>query len=76
MSARYPSQTDSSGGVLMKITAFTPEGEPQTAEEVDRERIRQLAYDLYEKRGRVHGSDLDDWLRAESELTKKHEIPF
>lgn len=55
----------------MKITTVTPEGKPQTAEEVDQERIRRLAYNLYEKRGKVDGSDLDDWLLAESELTVK-----
>ena len=26
------------------------------------------AYELYEKRGREHGHDLDDWLQAEREL--------
>src|ERR1035441_402026 len=31
------------------------------------ERIRQRAYELYEKRGREHGHDLDDWLKAEEE---------
>lgn len=29
--------------------------------------IRQRAYELYEKRGREHGHDLDDWLKAETE---------
>jgi hypothetical protein len=41
----------------------------RSAEEEDRERIQRLAYHLYEQRGKVDGSDLDDWLRAESELT-------
>ncbi len=35
------------------------------------EDIRQLAYQFYEERGREDGQDLDDWLRAEEELTKK-----
>ncbi len=29
--------------------------------------IRQRAYGLYEKRGREHGHDLEDWLKAETE---------
>jgi len=33
-----------------------------------KERIRHLAYELYEKRGRQHGHDLDDWLKAENEI--------
>jgi len=30
--------------------------------------IARNAYELYEKRGREHGHDLDDWLQAEREL--------
>jgi hypothetical protein len=57
--------------VLMKTTTLTPEGKTRSAEEEDRERIQLLAYHLYEQRGKVDGSDLEDWLLAESELTKK-----
>ena len=35
--------------------------------------IRQRAYELYEARGREDGHDLDDWLRAEAEITDKSE---
>lgn len=30
-----------------------------------RERIAQKAYELYEKRGRTDGCDVEDWLEAE-----------
>lgn len=30
--------------------------------------IRQRAFDLFEKRGRADGLDVDDWLRAEKEV--------
>jgi hypothetical protein len=30
--------------------------------------IRQRAYELYVKRGRVQGHAVDDWLKAETEL--------
>jgi hypothetical protein len=33
--------------------------------------IARRAYGLYEGRGREHGRDLDDWLRAERELLKR-----
>jgi hypothetical protein len=33
------------------------------------EEIRRRAYVLYERRGREDGHDIDDWLRAEAELT-------
>ncbi len=35
------------------------------------EQIRVRAYQLYEQRGRRHGHDLDDWLKAEAEITRK-----
>jgi len=34
-------------------------------------KIRQRAYELYEARGREDGHDLEDWLRAEEEITAK-----
>ena len=33
-----------------------------------REEIAQLAYSLYQLRGRQDGQDVEDWLRAEQEL--------
>jgi hypothetical protein len=34
-----------------------------------REEIARLAYQRYESNGRKDGNDIDDWLRAEQELT-------
>jgi len=36
--------------------------------ELTEELIRVRAYRLYEGRGREHGHDLEDWLRAEAEI--------
>ncbi|MBS1851483.1 MAG: DUF2934 domain-containing protein [Acidobacteria bacterium] len=33
------------------------------------QQIRTRAYELYEERGRTDGHDMNDWLRAESEVT-------
>jgi hypothetical protein len=35
------------------------------------EQIRRRAHELYEQRGRDDGHELDDWLQAESEMTKQ-----
>ena len=35
----------------------------------DRDRVAQRAYELYLARGASHGSDWEDWLAAERELT-------
>ena len=34
--------------------------------------IRLRAQELYEARGREDGHELDDWLRAEAEITRKN----
>jgi ribosomal protein L7/L12 len=36
---------------------------------MDLERIRARAYELFLERGGQHGHELEDWLRAEAELT-------
>lgn len=33
------------------------------------EEIRRRAHELYEERGREDGHDIEDWLRAEAEIT-------
>jgi hypothetical protein len=35
------------------------------------EEIAALAYSYWEQRGRQHGSDVEDWLRADKELTAR-----
>jgi len=41
------------------------------AVELDEEQVRSRAYELYEKRGRENGHDVDDWLEAKSEIARK-----
>jgi hypothetical protein len=40
------------------------------SQELDRQ-IRQRAYELYAQRGGGEGRELDDWLRAEEEISGK-----
>jgi len=51
----------------------TPTTKPEAApsSEMIQEQIRHLAYELYEQRGREDGRDLEDWLKAESEVIGK-----
>jgi hypothetical protein len=46
--------------------------ESESAESIAQlqEKVRRRAYELYEARGREDGYDLEDWLRAESEITQ------
>lgn len=34
--------------------------------------VAKIAYDLHEKRGRVHGYDLEDWLEAERIVLERY----
>ncbi len=34
--------------------------------------VAKVAYKLHEKRGRVHGYDLDDWLEAERIVLERY----
>jgi len=47
----------------LQPSVATPEQRPDSAS------VTQRAYELFLARGREHGCDLDDWLRAERELT-------
>src|SRR5437016_2422466 len=38
------------------------------------DRIRRRAYEIYERRGRKDGSELADWVQAESEVLKSENI--
>jgi len=35
--------------------------------------IARVAYELYEKRGKAHGYELEDWLEAERIVMERHE---
>ena len=35
------------------------------------ERIRRRAYEIYEQRGRQDGLEVEDWLRAEQEVSSE-----
>jgi len=42
-----------------------------TSKPQEQHQIRLRAHELYEARGREHGYELEDWLRAEEEMAGK-----
>ena len=42
-----------------------PKGKAEQETESLHEMVAKKAYEIHEKRGKQHGSDLDDWLEAE-----------
>jgi hypothetical protein len=52
--------------IMIKGASYkTPRRSPRISKENARDLIGKKAYELFEKRGREHGHDLDDWLEAE-----------
>jgi Protein of unknown function (DUF2934) len=51
-----------------KSPTLVPQEKPTPALE---DEIRRRAYELYEQRGREDGDEVEDWLRAEEEVTQK-----
>lgn len=47
------------------------EGDMKKGRELSEE-IAKVAYDLYEKRGCVHGYDFEDWIEAEKIVMQRH----
>ena len=65
-----PSTTLKTKGYQTSTTARTVGQAPQTTRRVElpSEAIAKRAYQLFERRGRVHGHDREDWVQAEKEL--------
>ena len=53
----------------MRVPAKTSSLAGTTGAEAVAEQIRCRAYELYEERGRKGGHEIEDWLRAEGEVT-------
>jgi hypothetical protein len=51
-----------------KPSTLAPKADEPTVLIPIEQQIRQRAYELYERRGRTDGHDLDDWLQAECEI--------
>ena len=53
----------------MSRVATPPAGQPvNTQSRITQEQIAKRAYEKWVKRGRPHGSDMQDWMEAEAEL--------
>jgi len=55
-------------------TPAPPFSQRQISPEQLNERIRRVAQGLYEKRGRVPGHELEDWLEAEKQVKKEFNL--
>ncbi len=55
----------------MRVPTKTSSLSGKTGAEAVVEHIRFRAYELYEERGRADGHEVEDWLRAEDEVTDR-----
>jgi Protein of unknown function (DUF2934) len=51
-----------------KPSTLAPKSDEPTVLIPIEQQIQQRAYELYERRGRTDGHELDDWLQAECEI--------
>jgi len=51
-----------------KTTKSEPNNKPTPSDIEIEERIRQRAYELWERNGNIHGRDLEHWLQAKVEI--------
>ena len=66
---REPKKIDKTPTTRIKRTRRTKDTSP-TVSDLE---ISRLAYEIYEARGRTDGSQLDDWLKAEQQLSQRAE---
>ena len=56
--------------LIGRITGETMLGKDTGGGRLTQEGIARRAFELYERRGRQDGHDVDDWMLAERELTR------
>ena len=66
---REPKKIDKTPTSRIKRTRRTKD----TSQAVSDVEISRLAYEIYEARGRTDGGQLDDWLKAEQQLSQRAE---
>jgi hypothetical protein len=66
---RAPKKTEQTASARVKPTRRAKD----TSRTVSDVEISRLAYQIYEARGRTDGSQLDDWLQAEQQLSQRAE---
>jgi hypothetical protein len=67
---RAPKNPEKTPSVRVKRTRRASDNPPAALQATEQD-ISQLAYQIYESRGRNGGSPLDDWLEAERQLTSR-----
>jgi hypothetical protein len=74
---RAPKKSETTGKSEKPAASARVKQSRRTSAKVERTvtdvEISRLAYQIYEARGRTHGSPLEDWLRAEQELANRAE---
>jgi len=64
-------KTSASAAAVKEIAPKRQAGAKMTAISVSHDEIARLAHKYWAERGRQHGHDAEDWLRAEQELRGK-----
>jgi DUF2934 family protein len=68
---RVPKNPEKAPTVRVKRTRRASDNPPEIPVAVTEQDISKLAYQIYESRGKIGGSPLDDWLEAERQLASR-----
>ena len=58
-----------------KVPASKSSSSEGTARSLNQGEIARIAYQFFEERGRIHGFDREDWLRAEELIRQQRRRP-
>ena len=71
----YGEKTFMSREVISSTSQAQSKTERDTGDQTVHELIAVRAYELFQSRGAIHGTDIDDWLQAEKEILQQRSQP-
>jgi len=76
MNNKKASKKDTMGKVTIKQTGAEKATQKTSKVELSDylENVKKRAYEIFQKRGSSHGSDFEDWLKAEKEIKQRYGI--
>jgi hypothetical protein len=74
MRASFMAEPDDDKGVIESLCAVQSELPSSAHVRCNPSDVALRAYEIYESRGCLDGWDVDDWLQAERELNRLHDI--
>jgi len=69
---RHARMTGAINGITLKLKTMSEEDKEMHKDKKVYDEVARVAYELFEKRGRIHGYSHADWLEAERIVLERH----